>query len=246
MQIFNLMKQRVFPPQPEIYENLIFPFESHVVPRTCVFKNCLFQKGVTLVDSSHHDTIGFHSCLFQEGAIVRFTNPVRKIAFSHCVFESGSLVDWGEKGCSVAGITNCMFPETVSVFASFVKEHMIIIRSNPETFFPFYPRCNHIYLFDDSSEPKEKMFSMPRDALLFYSSSVEMSSPRSLDVLISMTMRYPSFVVSELAWCGDKEELDKFYRLHKHSRRHLMFVILSLLHVLPAELVRGVLVDFLV
>lgn len=234
------------------FENQVFPLEdaNFNPPDHTWFRECRFNEGLTLIPNTDHHL--FENCVFQVGSVLRFIKRVLYVRFYRCTFESTAKIDIGDN-CVRLTLESCHFPENLAVFDGSVAGDIYLFYSSPSIFPSSLPRCGCLRLTESillrrAYREIPENFTVPRGVCISYKRSATLRDSRSLDILANELWRNPLFNVDLIYWNGAKEDLEHFNKIRHHPNRRDAIVIVTLLYarVLPWDLVRGVLVDFLV
>lgn len=224
-----------------------FPSEISVIPsvpsQVYRFDNCSFHDGLTEIPPLFHQC--FFSCHFHSNAVVRF-NRCYSIHFTGCRFDNGARIICETsatielEGCELS--PQPIFTEKVRAVE--------ITRVTPRETLCYLPDCMILIVRDGHTpginwELDEPIKGLPlHGPVISYHNQVAWKTPKSLDVLVLTLLRN-----SKLTFCRiqhDDGDMKEYFKVYKHSNRREVSCILTLLHVIPAELVRGELACYLI
>lgn len=212
------------------------------------FTDCAFQRGLTTVRSDY--VCYFDSCHFQDGAILRMKTPDSIVHFEGCVFQEGSVVKLGNS-CEGVRFIRCTFPTGRYVIKGKVTSYMHVLRSSPSDTIPTIRDCQSMHLSGGLDEGVDweirALFDIPRRMNVDYVNLAKLVEPCTLDSLVKMMLYYPRFKIADINWKGPKDE--KYRELEKvrmHPCRGIAAILVTLLRVLPGDLVRDELTALLI
>lgn len=234
------------------FKNSVFPLQEEGVYANegeSSFENCVFQNGKTIIPTLryHH----FSSCHFLAGSIVSFSLPVTNIQFTNCVFNVGCLIDWNQSRPTLA-LVQCTFKsDTYPVFDGMTAAEIYLVRVLPGNHIAALPTTSGLHIDDrmppcQHIEPFEK-FDIPPNTRIWYYSDIDWKNPLTLRAFETMMWKNHRFNVVLFYWKGDYKESILFDKTRAHPCRRIAIQIVALLstRLIPGDLIRKELTDFL-
>lgn len=227
------------------FVNFNFPSKkvAYIENEESKYEDCIFGRGHTFIPTRHSHV--FENCRFKTGSILRFEKGSNFVHFYNCVFTHDVVIDL-RRGCGFLSLTDRdNYAEEVFVFQGSVRT-LFFNRYNPSKLLPTFVRFQKLYIHDQVYWEIDEPFVIPPRMDVHYSSGEKFKTRHTLDILIFMMWRHPCFTMDDIEWDGNPDDLIEFQKTQKHPYRCQAAIVFALLKVLPKDLIRGVLIGFLV